>query len=83
MAGKMYKGYLVKAARGYDDLFFKFSFDDSGEMYQFIETVLNYNREDPRRSEGDNDRELKIEITLLPDDDPEDPVEVWEEEDEV
>lgn len=79
IAGKMYKGYLVKVARGYDDLFFKFSFDDSHEMYQFIDTVLNYNREDPARLGESDYRELKVEIKLLPVDDPEE----MEEEDEV
>lgn len=60
---KKYVGYHVTVARGYDDLHFKFSFDNMAFMVSLIELITNHNIENPNRSEG-NKQKLNIIIEL-------------------
>lgn len=59
---KKYVGYHVKVARGYDDLHFKFSFDNIAFMVSLIELITNHNIDDPHRMEADRKLEITIDL---------------------
>lgn len=58
---KNFDGYHVTVARGYDDLHFRFSFDNIALMVSLIELVTNHNVADPR---DEKEKELEITINL-------------------